>query len=105
MMRHRESRLAAAGAGKIFQRVLEIDGIVALDRTLGRKATVSFTVLPCRSWARNRHMEPAVSPCGGCFSPRTASPLPPNGRQKKSPRSGTSTGAPSLRFSPCHGLM
>ena len=37
-------------------------------------------------------VELAVSPCGGCFSPLTASLLPPKGRQKKSPRNGTSTG-------------
>ena len=48
---------------------------------------------------------PTISPCGGCFSPAAAAAFPPNGMQKKSPRSMTNTGAGiGSGCSSCQGL-
>ena len=74
-------------------------------RTFVSISIVSVLTSPACFVPTTSHSSPTISPCGGCFSPATSAELPPNGMQKKSPRSVTSTGAGiGSGASSCQGL-
>src|SRR5580700_9473170 len=63
---------------------------ILLSTRPGRIFVCKLKCKHVRSWRvskDSKHQRAlAVSPCTGCFSPRNGLALPPNGRQKKSPR-------------------